>query len=165
MRPWIANRTTLGKMEWESGIYWDFRIVSPTPPNPFNQWYPAVSFRLGLWILETESIEIGPTTIDIPSGTQQLTASLTFIDLEDYRLTKWLKNFVTTKVMNNLEGFSYLTESLINMQVAKTDRTGKSRIVYDIYALPKGSFDLEFDSEAGLRTKTVELSVMKMKES
>lgn len=164
MRPWLTNRTTLGKLEWESGIYWDFRIVSPSPPSPFNSWYPAVGFRLSVWIHEPESLEIGPTTIEIPSSTQILSASLTFIDLEDYRLTRWISKFVRNKILNNLDGVEYLTESLIHMQVAKLDRTGKPKLIYDVYGLPKGSYDLDFDSDTGNKIKTLEFSVPLIKE-
>lgn len=87
-------------IDYDAKYLWAIRIVSGTPPNPFEKFFPAQDVSVPMAISESETIEYAQTSMQVPIKTTGKEISITFYDDESRTLLYWLSDWINIDIQN-----------------------------------------------------------------
>ena len=151
--------TTVRAVEYDKRFLWAVDFVNGfTPPQPFDQFFPASEVTFTMANLNTKNIVYGQSEIEIPANESPREVSITFYDDQSQTLLRWFKDWIQLDIKNNGQFMSGLND---NHQSVSADSFGNSRAVepmrqirlthldayrtqnslYNYLVYPKGSID------------------------
>lgn len=87
-------------IDYDVKYLWAIRVVSGTPPAPFDTFFPAQDVTVPMAISESETIEFAQTSMQVPIKTTGKEISITFYDDENRTLLYWLADWINIDIQN-----------------------------------------------------------------
>jgi hypothetical protein len=87
-------------IDYDVKYLWALRMVSGTPPKPFDGWFPAQDVTVPMAISESEIIEFAQSSIQVPIKTTGKEITVTFYDNDKRALLFWLADWINIDLQN-----------------------------------------------------------------
>lgn len=87
-------------IDYDVKYLWAIRVVSGTPPAPFDKFFPAQDVQVPMAISESETIEYAQTSLQVPIKTTGKEISITFYDNDKRTLLYWLTDWINIDIQN-----------------------------------------------------------------
>lgn len=87
-------------IDYDVKYLWAIRVVSGTPPAPFDTFFPAQDVNVPMAISESETIEYAQTSMQVPIKTTGKEISITFYDNDKRSLLYWLTDWINIDIQN-----------------------------------------------------------------
>ena len=166
----LRDITMLRKVEWSKSYLWDVLLDgsnngSPSPPAPFDDWFPAVDITENSANLDSHIQEAYMTILKFPLKSNTRSINLTFVDDINNTLYNYFKTWINRDILNlNSRNFhvSVLEDAarIIHIQKLGADRQLLTGQLTSYLVYPEGSLNFTGSSESTLHTYQVELVVV-----
>lgn len=87
--------------EWGKKYLWAVRFSRPTPPSPFERYFPASDIEINDGEIEQLVFEQGQGSYKAPSKSTTRSLSITFYDDSRATLHKWMRDWIKLDILNN----------------------------------------------------------------
>jgi len=101
MPGFLNSQAQIRSVEWGMTHLWDCRFDGA--PAPFDQWFPAQDVEEPVFQVETQIIEGGNSTFEIPKGTASRELQITFYENEARALAEWFNAWVNYVIFGDLQ--------------------------------------------------------------
>jgi hypothetical protein len=130
---------------------WDIRF--PDAPQPFNEWFPAISFEEGYLTIQSYQFDAYLQNYSVPMGTEPVSIQLEFYDDAAGSLMNWLAEWVGTTMLNGGEAISPLEDCIKDVFITQLT-LDKSDIVWSklYHVYPEGGISERGSSDSNAKT-------------
>lgn len=159
---WLKNLETVRKVQWSGSWLWDIQFSDG--PAGFgegaNSWFPAVTVRENIYVLETHQFNAGMVNgLELPKSTAPFSLSMTVVDDVWLSIESWLENWVNSTILNGGDAVSFIEDCVKQVNIAKITSYGHLVQLNSYYVYPKGNMDYEGTSDSSVITHDIEFVV------
>lgn len=123
-------------IEWGASYQWD--IMIPSAPSPFDAWFPAADVDEDLANLETYAFDSSQHTFKIPRSGTQTNLRITFYDDVKHTLLYWFENWINNTILNHGKYVTPLLESVKLVQLTKLNSRREVMRTSSYFVFPEG---------------------------
>jgi len=147
----ITTESVRGQ-QWDSSVKWDFHLEGLN--DLFSGWIPATSIELDFFGVATEAMMT--TGIEYISGRTHPKLTISFIDTEDLKVTKFITKWM--KEMVSQDGYEVQTVQSAAKQfsIYKTKSTNETIYTWTGKVIPIGNLTYTGDSNASIVTYQIQ---------
>ena len=143
-------------VQWDSSNKWDFELDGLNAL--FGGWVSTTSIELGFWGTTTESV--GSSGVDYISGRTYPTLTLSYLDPEDLRVTKFFSSWVKDMVSQDGYEVQMVSQAAKAFSIHKTDSTNQSIQIWKGKVIPNGNVTYTGDSDASIPMYQITFTVV-----
>lgn len=145
----LRNIDELRSVEWSASYLWDIRFTDPTPPAPFNNFFPAQDVQENLTNLESYQQELMHKAVKVPHRSSPRSIAITFADDIDNTLLNWLHEWMEGEIFND-DGskVKVLDEICRRIDILKLDESRNTLQTTSYWVYPEGPLNFNGTSQA-----------------
>ena len=148
-----------GAGDFARSYTWDVKFESSKGDLNLN-WFPATSIEEPLYSVDIFNITPANRDIAIPKALNSNSLGMTFLDYEDLKITKWLKNWVLTEMFNDGKGVTPVGDCVKLITILKLN--GSKEVVDTVryWVLPSAELIDSLSSDESLRLFSASFLIM-----
>ena len=141
------SKAHIREIQWGSTHLWDVHFQDPTPPAPFDSWFPAVSVSENVYTMENQTFQFYLSSFSIPKNTAEFSLDITYQDDVKLTMLNWFSDWVNEGILNGEDEVTPL--SACNRKVAVRKLNYLHEVVSEsiYYVVPDGSGNYEGESD------------------
>lgn len=169
--------TAVRSIEWDKKYLWIVDFVDMKPPKPFNEMFPVSEISLPFAELETETVDLGITSMDFPLRTTPKEITVTFFDDETRTLLKWFSDWINLDILNYGQFVSGMKDDHLaveddsfgerrkvvpmrSIRLAMLDASREEVSAYTFWVFPKGRIEFNGAQASEAQSYTLTFSIV-----
>ena len=157
--PYLQNLAALRtqNLEWGKSFNWDMLI--PSAPAPFNRWFPAIESDRTIGNVLSQDVQVGSQGFKLPNGKSPTEIRLTFHDNEEAVLEQWLDEWINgtpgvdnTGLVDRNGAVATLSEAVRDFHFAQLNNRRQLVRSVIMWVYPDGTYNSVRDSQSNIIT-------------
>jgi len=141
-----ATVESLRRIQWDKSNKWEFSLDGLN--EKFKGWVPATSMELGFFGVTTESL--GSSGVEYISGRTYPTFTISYIDSEDLKVTKFFTDWMKECVSPDGYEVLMISQAARHFTIHKLNSRNKTQFVWEGKVIPTGNITYTGDSDGSI---------------
>ena len=161
------SKSQIRRIEWGAKHLWDLQFSDPSPPSPFNEWFPAVTVSENVYTMENHDVQFYLSNFSLPQKTAEFNLSVTYQDDVNLTLLRWFSDWVNVGILNEEKLVTPLAECARKLTLRYLGYDLKAATDIDdqplettYYVIPDGSANYEGEGDGGGHQYQLELKIV-----
>ena len=154
------SKRQIRQIEWGAKHLWDLQFSEPSPPSPFNEWFPAVDVSENVYTMVLHDVQFYLSSFSLPKNTAEFDLSFTYTDDVELTLLRWFSAWVNEDILGNERLVKPL--DLCKRTLALRYLNHNHDVLHEskYLVIPDGSGNYEGDGDGGAQQYQLQLKIV-----